>query len=239
MPDVDITCRGTVAVVTMNQGENRFHPAFIENLLAAMDRVEADASIRALVVTSVHEKIFSNGLDLDWLAPRIQRGDLQPVKVFFYRLNDLFRRILTFPMVTFAAISGHAFGAGAIFSCAFDFRTMREDRGFFCLPEVDLGIPFLPGMNALLERAVPRHKLTEMQLSGLRLTGAECLDHHIVSAVFPAETLLEQTWELAESFNKKRAAVAEIKRRAAVPILRALDLDDVPYIESGDYHLPA
>jgi enoyl-CoA hydratase/carnithine racemase len=239
MPDVDITCRGAVAVLTMDQEENRFNPVFIENLLAAMDRIEADASVRSLVVTSSHEKIFSNGLDLDWLAPRIRRRDLQPVKAFFYRLNVLFRRILTYPMVTFAAINGHAFGAGAILSCAFDFRTMREDRGFFCLPEVDLGIPFLPGMNALLERAVPRHKLTEMQLSGVRLTGAECLRHHIVSAVFPAEKLLEETLALAESFRKKRAAVAEIKRRAAVPIVRALDVEDVPYIESGDYHLPA
>jgi enoyl-CoA hydratase/carnithine racemase len=191
------------------------------------------------VVTSSHEKIFSNGLDLDWLAPRLQQGDIASVKAFFYRLNQLFRRTLTFPMITIAAIGGHAFGAGAILSCAFDFRTMREERGYFCLPEVDLGIPFLPGMNALLERVVPRYKLTEMQLTGARLTAAECLRHHIVSGVFPGERLLEETLALAHPLAKKRSTVAEIKRRAVSSIVRTLDVEDAPYIESGEYHLPS
>lgn len=239
MTGVSISHRDSVAVLTMTHGENRFAPAFIESLLEALDRIEAEPSARTLVVTSAHEKIFSNGLDLDWLAPRIRDGDAPALKAFFYRLNALFRRILLYPMITVAAVNGHAFGGGAILGCAFDFRTMREDRGFFCLPEVDLGIPFLPGMIALLERAIPRYKLTEMQLTGIRLTAADCLRHHIVSGTFPGGRMLEGTLEMASPLQKNRAAVAEIKRRGAARAVYALDVEDVRYIESGEYHLPA
>ena len=117
-----------------------------------------------MVVTSGHEKIFSNGIDLDWLTPMMRKGALDEAKTFFYQMMTLFRRILFYPMPTIAAVSGHAFAGGAILCCAFDFRFMRSDRGFFCFPEVDLGIPFLPGMIALMNKAMPSQVFDEMQL---------------------------------------------------------------------------
>ena len=166
MTRIDHRIDDTVAVITLDDGENRFNPDFIGAFIDALDAIENDTDATALVVTALHEKIFSNGIDLEWLAPVIQRGDAATAKDFFYRLNTLFRRTLTSPLLTVAAISGHAFAGGAIWCCAFDFRFMRSDRGFFCFPEVDLGIPFLPGMQALLNRAIPRYKMEEMVLTG-------------------------------------------------------------------------
>ena len=141
-----------VAVVTMNSGENRFNLAFLDEFLSALDTIENDTDANVLVVKSAHEKIFSNGIDLDWLVPFIQKNDADTAKKFIYTQNELFKRLLIYPMPTIAAITGHAFAGGAILCCAFDFRFMRSDRGFFCFPEVDLGIPFLPGMIALAKR---------------------------------------------------------------------------------------
>ncbi|MCK7471843.1 MAG: hypothetical protein MZU95_14475 [Desulfomicrobium escambiense] len=65
-----------------------------------------------------------------------------------------------------AAINGHAFGDGAILVCTCDFRFMRSDRGYFCFPEVDINIPFLPGMLAMMKKAMPYYKLEELRILG-------------------------------------------------------------------------
>lgn len=226
-----------VAVVSMTSGENRFNPSFLDALLGVLDEIEADTAATTLVVHSTHEKIFSNGIDLEWLVPVIQKQDIAAAKGFFYQLNRVFKRLVTYPLVTIAAISGHAFAGGAIFSCAFDFRFMRSDRGFFCLPEVDLGIPFLPGMNAVLSSAIPRQVLLEMQLTGARFTADMCQAHHIVKGAYPQDQLMNETMNFARQVNKKRPTVAELKARLNRPIVHAIDVEDVAYIESGKFNI--
>jgi enoyl-CoA hydratase/carnithine racemase len=234
---VEFDVDGHVAVASLNSGENRFNPSFLDALLGALDAIETRTAATALVVHSSHEKIFCNGIDLDWLVPVIRRQDMAAAKGFFYRLNALFKRLLTYPLVTIAAISGHAFAGGAILACTFDFRFMRSDRGYFCLPEVDLGLPFFPGMNAILSRVIPNHALMEMQLTGARLTADACLAHHIVQGACPHNELLDEAMDFARKVNKQRSIVAELKTRLNRSVIRAMDVDDVAVIESGQFHI--
>ena len=237
MPLVEYSLDENVAVVTLNDGENRFNPNFLSAFLGVLDEIENETEALALVVTSAHEKIFSNGIDLEWLIPVIQDNDLDTAKAYFYQLNVLFKRLVTYPLLTIAAISGHAFAGGAILCCAFDFRFMRSDRGYFCFPEVDLGIPFLPGMNALLDKAIPRYKMEEMEYTGCRLTAAECKQHHIVTKACHLDDLMNETLAFAKSLNKKRGIIQEMKVRLNQPIVHAIDVEDVPYIESGKFNI--
>lgn len=226
-----------VAIITLNDGENRFNPNFLNAFLEVLDEIEHRTDATSLVVTASHEKIFSNGIDLEWLVPVIQRGDAALAKDFFYLLNRLFKRIVTYPLVTVAAVSGHAFAGGAILACAFDFRFMRSDRGYFCFPEVDLGIPFLPGMNALLKKAMPMYMVEYMEYTGVRLTADQCAEHHIVQKACPLETLLDETIAFAKAVNKRRPVVAEMKKRLNHAVVHAIDVDDVAYIESGQFNI--
>lgn len=226
---------GHLAVVSLDDGENRFNPAFIEALSGVMEEIENNTRATTMVVHSTHEKIFSNGIDLEWLQQTLQQQDLATYKRFLYQLNALFKRLVTYPLVTVAAISGHAFAGGAIFSSAFDFRFMRSDRGYFCLPEIDLSIPFLPGMNAILLSAIPEPVLREMELTGVRLTADECMAHGIVKGAFPMDQLMDGVLEFSRQINKKRPIIKEIKTRLNDAIVHAIDVEDPPYIESGKF----
>jgi enoyl-CoA hydratase/carnithine racemase len=226
-----------MAMVILNDGENRFNPNFLEGFLGVLDRIEKDTDANVLVVTSSHEKIFSNGIDLDWLLPHVQKGDIETAKGFFYTMNRLFRRLLLYPMPTVGAISGHAFAGGAIMSCAFDFRFMRSDRGFFCFPEVDLGIPFLPGMIALIGKAIPQYKFEELQYTGKRATAQECEAHHIITKACHMDDLMDETLEFAKGLNKRREIISEMKKRMYKQIVHAFDVEDPPVIDSGQFHV--
>ena len=95
------------------------------------------------LVTAASGKFYSNGLDLEWLGAHSEQSEAYVVSV-----HELFARLLTLPLITVAALQGHTFAAGAMWSLAHDFRVMRADRGFWCLPEADIGIPFTRGMSA-------------------------------------------------------------------------------------------
>ena len=93
-----------VAVATMDSGDNQFNPPFLDAFLQTLDAIENEPDARTLVVTSAHEKIFSNGIDLAWLGPVLEKGDLPAVQDFFFRLNRLLRRLVVYPMTTIAAM---------------------------------------------------------------------------------------------------------------------------------------
>ncbi|MFC1883579.1 enoyl-CoA hydratase/isomerase family protein [Thermodesulfobacteriota bacterium] len=237
MSIIDFKIDENVAVVTMNDGENRFNPNFIERFIAVLDEIEQGTEANVLVVTSAHEKIFSNGIDLDWLVPIIEKGDTKQRKAFLYSMMGLFRRILLYPMPTIAAISGHAFAGGAIMSCAFDFRFMRSDRGYFCFPEVDLSIPFLPGMIALIKRAIPSYKFEEMQYTGKRVTADECEKDKIVLKALHMDELMDKTMQFAKELNKGRPIISEMKKRMHKGIIKVMEKEDPKAIESGAFYL--
>ena len=234
---IEIRMEEKVAVVTLNEGENRLNLDFLKQFLKTLDHVEKETDANVLVVCGAHDKIFSNGIDLEWLLPIIQKNDQATAKVFIETMMGLFKRILLYPMPTIVAITGHAFAGGAIMSCYFDFRFMRSDRGFLCFPEVDLGIPFLPGMLAAMRKAIPRYKLEEMILTGKRLTAQECEEHHIITKACPIGQLMEEALTFAKLQNKRRAIIAAIKEELNKDVVFAMEHEDQPIIASGRFYV--
>ena len=166
---IDVTTVDGVTLVTMQAGENRFDLPFVTALERTL--LTAGDEGRPLVLTGVG-KFFSNGLDLEWLTEAGPDGSHEMMVV----LHRVLAGLLAFPGATVAAVNGHAFGAGAILAAAADMRVMRQDRGYFCFPEVDLGLPMSDEFDAVLRAKYPPPALLRALLTGARLGGTEARD---------------------------------------------------------------
>ena len=223
---------GIVAVLTMTNGENRHNPTFTDSILNAFDEIEKDENISSVVIASNDPKNWSQGIDLPWLTSVFNNKDYQAIKDFMYGLNKIFKRILLYPMPVIAAINGHAFGDGAIMACACDFRFMKSSKGFFCFPEIDISIPFLPGMICLVKKAFPYYKVEEAVYAGKRFGAKELEEHHVImKACEDDEMLMREAIAFAKTFTKKRPIFGEMKRRYHKQIIEVMDKEDPKYIE--------
>jgi len=212
-----------VAVVTMNSGENRFNFPFFEAFREVLEKIEHETDARVLVVKSSDQKIWSNGIDLDWLLPAVEKEGPALRNRFLAEMFGLMRRVLTYPMPTIAAITGHAFAGGAFLAFAHDFRFMRSDRGWLCLPEVDLGMPLGPVFTALSRRALPMYKFEEMLYTGKRLTAQECEEHHIVMKACHIDDLMKEVLAFARPQKKDRELIRKMKAETHKETLAVID----------------
>ena len=124
-----------------------------------------------------------------------------------------------------AAIGGHAFAAGAMLALAHDARVMRQDRGYFCLPEIDLatGQPLTPGMVALIAARLPAQTFHEAIATGRRYGGEEAAALGIVDRAHPREVLMDAALSLASAQAGRDAATrSALKRGLYGPALAAL-----------------
>ncbi|NLV79922.1 MAG: enoyl-CoA hydratase/isomerase family protein [Rhodococcus sp.] len=198
--------------------ENRFHPDMLTELDTLLDEVEAHDGPTALV-TAATGKFWSNGLDTDWIFGHI--GDLP---AYLDSVHRLYVRMLTFPAATVAAVQGHAFGAGAMLALTNDFRVMRADRGYWCLPEVQLNMPFTVGMAALIRARLPIQTGVEAMTTGRRYGGADAVAAGIVERHVDDDAVLATAVEQAAALTATRGPnLAGIKRSLHTPLIAALE----------------
>ncbi len=179
MPTLDQ--RDGVHVVDLGSDENRFGPNWVDAVDGLLDRVEADP---APLVTMGTGRYYSDGLDLEWI---MAHPDELPA--FLERVHGLFARVLTLGVPTVAAVNGHAFGAGSMFAMAHDWRVMRSDRGWFCFPEVDINIPFTPGMAALIQAKLTPRAAVDSMTTGRRFGGVDARAAGLVDDTAPEDEL--------------------------------------------------
>ena len=206
-----------VFVLDIGAGENRFHPDWITSVNAALDEAEKAEGPRALVTTATG-KFYSNGLDLEWLMANGDRYN-----EYVAGVHQLFGRLLALPMPTVAALQGHTFAAGAMFSLSHDFRVMRADRGFWCLPEAEINIPFTPAMSALIQARLAPQTAHEAMMTARRYGGEDAAKAAIVDRAVAEEEVRPTAIELARSLAGKDATtLGTIKARMYAPALELL-----------------
>jgi enoyl-CoA hydratase/carnithine racemase len=204
---IDIETLGDVRVLRWSDGENRFHRASVERWHGVLDELEAVEGPLAVVVTG-DGKFFSNGLDLDGFA-----ADPDSAGHVVSEVHRLFGRMLVLPAYTVAALNGHTFAGGAMLACCVDARVMREDRGYWCLPEADLGIPLTPEMFAAVTARLDVATAAEAMNTGRRYTAAAALAAGLVEHTAAEAEVVERAVALAaEVAPKDRGVIAAHKR---------------------------
>ena len=209
---------GAVFLLDLGDGENRLDAESLAWLDASLDEIEKTPGECALVTTA-NGAWYSNGYDL----ARLRTLSREAQRDFVAQHEKLLARLVVFPMPTLAAIQGHAVGGGALLALAHDWRCMREDRGFFCLPEIDARIPFRPGMVALLRARLAPAVLRDLALTGPKLGGRDAHAAGIVDATYTESDLLPRTLERADALARKdRDTVAKMKQRLYGDVAAAL-----------------
>ena len=218
MPTLDR--HDAVFVLDLGDTENRFHPDWLMAVNALLDEVEKGDGPRALV-TAASGKIWSNGLDLEWLFEHPER-----FPAYTGEVHALFARVLQLPMVTVAALQGHTFAAGAMLSLCHDLRVMRADRGYWCLPEADINIPFTVGMSALIQSRLTPPVAHEAMVTARRFGGVDAYAKQIVDEAVPETDVRERAIVLAQQHATKAGpALQTIKSRMYATVLAALDAE--------------
>jgi len=210
--------RGATAVLHLTTEANLVDTAFLDAVGTALDEVEADPELTAMVTVGA-TKCFSNGFDLEHI---LGLGD--DATTFLQRAHGLLARLVTFSRPTVAALNGHAFGYGAMVALAHDQRVVRADRGWFCLPEVDLGLQLHPFWNALVAIRTGDATALEAITTAHRYDGPAAVAAGIARSAHAEGELLDAAVALAEArAGKDPTMVATLKGDLYAPLLALLE----------------
>jgi enoyl-CoA hydratase len=177
-----------LGIITLNRPDqgNSINEQLIKDMDGALDEIEKDDEVRAMVLTG-GEKFFCSGADLK--EPRLP-GRSQ-------RANGLFSRIERLDKPSIVAINGYAVGGGFEISLCCDFRVAAEDARLGT-PEVKVGIIPSGGATLRLPRLIGMAKAKEFLLLGESITGSQALALGIVNRVSPPGKALEEARRLGK-----------------------------------------
>src|ERR1700685_540447 len=207
--DIALTREGAVAVLTWNEGENRINLDSLARLNELLDELEKFDGPLSIVLTGTG-KFFCNGLDL------ARFGDKRDEFVeTLHVLEQTIGRLWVFPAYTVAAINGHAFAGGALISCAFDYRVMREDRGYWCMNEAEIGLALDERLWSILTNRLPRATATVAATTARRFSGPDALASGIVEAVAGETDVVANALVMAERMSTLDRATLGVHKRLA------------------------
>ncbi|MFP1153671.1 crotonase/enoyl-CoA hydratase family protein [Mycobacterium sherrisii] len=187
---------------------------FIGAFEAAVDAVNADTAIRALILTG-HGKIFSAGGDVKEMADRggiFGLDALDQRHAYIDGIQRIPRALARLEVPLIAAVNGPAIGAGCDLAMMCDIRIASE-RASFAESFVQLGLIPGDGGTWFLPRAVGYERAAEMTFTGDRIDAATALQWGMVSRVVAHDDLLAQAHALAERIVKNPPHALRMAKR--------------------------
>lgn len=228
-----LAVENNVATLTINQPEslNALTAEILREIGSALDVVEADESIKVLVVTGSGEKSFVAGANIKGFVEMDQEAG----EAFSKLGNKVFYKLSTLRQPTIAAVNGYALGGGTELALACDIRIASENA-VFGQPEVGLGIPPGFGGTQRLPRLINPAIAKEMIFTGRNVRSDEAERIGLVNKVVSQTDLMAETLKLAEQIMKN-APLAVEKSKQLINAGLDMDLADGLQLESEGFGL--
>jgi enoyl-CoA hydratase len=201
--------RGAVGVVTLNRPAalNALNAALISELAAALDNLEADTAIGAIVLTG-NEKAFAAGADVKEMVSKSY-----PETYCEDFITRGWERIAQCRKPVIAAVGGFALGGGCEIAMMCDI-VIAADTARFGQPEITLGTIPGAGGTQRLTRFVGKAKAMDLCLTGRMMDAAEAERAGLVSRTVPAAELLPEAMKVAERVAAMSQPIAMMVKEA-------------------------
>ena len=209
---VQLETRGATAIAWLdNPPANSLSATVIAEFARIWDHVDADDSIRALVIASANPMLFCAGADIKAFT----KLDAESGRAMMSDAHALLRRLENSSTVTIAAVNAIAFGGGCELAMGCDVRIAAHSASFG-QPEISLGI--IPGFGGTqrLPRLVGTARALELNLTGDPISAAEAFEIGLVNRVVPDHELFDEALAWARKLGGQAPlAVGAIKRTTA------------------------
>ncbi len=226
---IKIDKRNGVVILTMdNSPENGFTMDMIQQLNAALDKVEADDAIRGVVVTGAGGQFFCSGMDLQY----VNGQETDAIKKFLKALFTLFHRTFVLPKPMVVAINGHVIASALAFSMCFDYRVMQKEKAVCTFPEIDLSIIPPSGCMAMVKYMIGERMTDLAFLSGRKFDGPAALTVGMVDELAENKSVIDRAVAVAAELGAKKPRLfAEYKKRFRGEIADRMLAEDLRYID--------
>ncbi len=217
----------SIALLTVNRPEalNALNTAVNLKLIELLDRAEADPEVRVVVLKGSGEKAFIAGGDIKEMVDK----DAMGAREYALAAKRVIDRIWNLKKPVIAAIQGLCLGGGLEYAMACDLRTASE-KARFGQPEINIGI--MPGSAGTqrLSRLIGITKAKQLCFTGDMIGADEALALGLINEVYPADSLMEKTIELAKKIaSKSSPALTLIK--SAINKGTGMDLESASLFE--------
>ncbi len=226
---------GHVVELTLDRPEamNAISTAFAEEITAATAQLAADGGVRAVVVTSAHDRAFCVGADLK------ERNGFTDAQMMEHRLitRKAYRGVLDLPVPAVAAVEGYALGGGMEIALSCDLIVAGE-AAMLALPEVGVGVIPGGGGTQLLTRRVGWSRAASVIFTARRMTAAQAHELGAVDELVAAGSARERALELAAQIAA-HSPVAVRNAKQAMRLGMGTDLAAGLEIEDGAWRATA
>jgi len=197
-----------IALVRLNRPKqlNALNGAVMDELCAALEALDQDDTVRAIVVTG-NERAFAAGADIGEMA------NATPIDLLLTNRIGQWDRIRRITKPVIAAVNGWALGGGCELAMTLDLIVAGEGAKFG-QPEIGIGVIPGAGGTQRLTRAIGKAKAMRMILTGDPITAAEAERAGLVTLVTQDELVVEDALALAATIAEKSPIALRLAKEA-------------------------